>query len=105
MSKDRMKEEVGIRIVTLGDCDYCIWLKNELDGCGIIYINIDANQFPDFADSIEKKFKTETYPIVFIDLGASIITIVPETSLDTSDTLHTFDTIPQLVGIIKSYIK
>lgn len=105
MSKDGMNGEVGVRIVTLGDCDYCIWLKNELDGCGITYVNVDAYQFPDFADSIEQKFKTDTYPIVFIDLGPSIITIVPETSLDTSDTLRTFDTIPHLVGIIKSYIK
>ena len=75
MSKDGMNGEVGVRIVTLGDCDYCIWLKNELDGCGITYINVDAYQFPDFADSIEQKFKTETYPIVFIDLGTSISTL------------------------------
>jgi len=100
-----MNGEVGVRIVTLGDCDYCIWLKDELDSCGITYINIDANQFSDFADSVEQKFKTDTYPIVFIDLGSTIITIISETSLDITDTLRTFDTIPHLVGIIKSYIK
>ena len=33
------------------------------------------------------------------------VTIVSETSLETSKTLRTFDTIPHLVGIIKSYIK
>jgi hypothetical protein len=99
------KREVGvIRLLTLSDCDYCIWLKSELDENRITYTNIDADQHPDFTDDIENKFRTDTYPIVFIDLGVKIITIVPETELETSDTLRTFDTIPQLVGIIKQYI-
>jgi glutaredoxin len=97
-------EKVGVRLLTLGDCDYCTWLKSELDGCGIAYTNIDADQFSDFADQIEDKFKTEVYPIVFIDLGDKVITIVPETKLDTSVTLRTFNTIPELVNIIKEYI-
>lgn len=99
------ESKVGVRLLTLSDCDYCLWLKSELDGCGINYINIDTDQFSDFANQVEAKFKTDKYPIVFIDLGPSIVTIVPETSLDTSDTLRTFDTIPELLGIIKSYIK
>lgn len=99
------ESKVGVRLLTLSDCDYCLWLKSELDGCGINYINIDADEFSDFADQIEAKFKTNTYPIVFIDLGTSIVTIVPEISLDTSNTLRTFNTIPELLGIIKSYIK
>jgi len=98
------KREVGVRLLTLSDCDYCKWLKSELDAEGIAYDNIDANKFSDFSDQIENKFKTETYPIVFIDLGVKIITIVPKTELETSDTLLTFDTIPQLVSIIKRYI-
>lgn len=104
--KDESKESrVGIRLLTLNDCDYCTWLKNELDNCGIVYNNINAEQFTDFADEIEDKFKTERYPIVFIDLGTKIITIVSETSLDITETLRTFNTIPELIGIIKSYIK
>ena len=98
------KRELGVRLLTLSDCDYCNWLKSELDAEGISYDNIDANKFSDFADQVEQKFKTEAYPIVFIDIGVKIITIVPETELETSDTLLTFDTIPQLVGIIKRYI-
>jgi glutaredoxin len=99
------KREVGaVRLLTLSDCDYCTWLKSELDGCEIAYTNIDANTFSDFADEIENKFKTDTYPIVFIDLGIKVVTIVSETELETSDTLRTFDTIPQLVSIIKQYI-
>ena len=98
------KRELGVRLLTLSDCDYCNWLKSELDAEGISYDNIDANKFSDFADQVEQKFKTEAYPIVFIDIGVKIITIVPETELETSDTLLTFDTIPQLVGIIKKYI-
>jgi hypothetical protein len=43
--------------------------------------------------------------MVFVDLGPSIVTIVGETNLETSDTLRTFDTIPHLIGIIKQYIK
>lgn len=102
MSND--KREVGVRLLTLSDCDYCTWLKSELDAEGIIYNNIDADQFSDFSDMVEDKFKTNSYPIVFIDLGSKVITIVSETELETSDTLLTFDTIPQLVGIIKKYI-
>ena len=98
------KRELGVRLLTLSDCDYCNWLKSELDAEGISYDNIDADKFSDFADQVEQKFKTEAYPIVFIDIGVKIITIVPETELETSDTLLTFDTIPQLVGIIKRYI-
>lgn len=99
------KREVGvIRLLTLSDCDYCMWLKSELDELGITYVNIDANKFSDFADDIEQKFKTESYPIVFIDLGVKVITIVSETELEPSDTLRTFDTIPELIGIIKQYI-
>ena len=98
------KEKVGVRLLTLSDCAYCNWLKSELDAEGIAYDNIDADKFSDFADQVEQKFKTDTYPIVFIDLGPKVITIIPETELETSDTLLTFDTIPQLVGIIKKYI-
>lgn len=105
MSNDRMKGEVGVRIVTLSDCDYCRWLKSELDGCGITYTNIDADVHSDFSDKIEDRFGTKTYPIVFIDLGPKIIILVGETSLETNETLRTFDTIPELIGIIKSYIK
>lgn len=105
MSEIGKKEEVGVRLLTLSDCDYCNWLKSELDEEGIIYTNINANEYDDFSTAIEQKFKTDTYPLVFIDLGLTVITIVGETSLETSNTLRTFDTIPQLVGIIKQYIK
>ena len=98
------KRELGVRLLTLSDCDYCKWLKSELDAEGITYDNIDADQFSDFADQIEDKFKTEAYPIVFIDLEDKIITIVPETELETSDNLLIFNTIPELVGIIKKHI-
>ena len=103
MSTD--KREVGVvRLLTLSDCDYCMWLKSELDENGITYINIDADEHSNFADDIENRFRTDTYPIVLINLGVKVITIVPETELETSDTLLTFDTIPQLVSIIKRYI-
>lgn len=97
------KEEAGVKILTLSDCDYCKWLMSELNSCGISYVNIDAQQFSDYSDKIEEKFKTKRYPIVFIHSGDKIITIVSETSLDTSDILRKFDTIPQLVSIIKTY--
>ena len=105
MSNDGMNGEVGVRIVTLSDCDYCRWLKSELDANEISYTNIDAELFSDFSDAIEDRLKTDTYPMVFIDLGPNVIALVGETSLETNETLRTFDTIPHLVGIIKSYIK
>ena len=45
------KREVGVRLLTLSDCDYCKWLKSELDAEGIIYTNIDTEQFNDFSDN------------------------------------------------------
>ena len=105
MSNDGMNGEVGVRIVTLSDCDYCKWLKSELDAAGISYVNIDADIFSDFADEIEEKYHSIHYPMVFLEVGPKVIAIVSETDLETSETLYTFITIPELVGIIKSYIK
>jgi glutaredoxin len=99
MSNER---KVGVRLLTMNDCDYCNWLKSELDAEGIDYVNLDVDMFSSFADEVEHKFKTNLYPIVFLDLGDKLITIVSETKLETSDTLRTFDTIPQLVNIIKN---
>jgi glutaredoxin len=92
-----------VRLLTLSDCDYCMWLKSELDGEGIAYEDIDAYKFSDFADEVENKYKTESYPIVFI-FKDKTITIVSDTELETSDTLLTFNTIPELISIIKKHI-
>ena len=46
------KREVRIRLLTLSWCDYCMWLKSELDEQGIAYDDIDADKFSDFADQI-----------------------------------------------------
>ena len=100
-----MNGEVGVRVLTLSECDYCIWLKSELDGCGIAYVDIDANKFDEFSTSVEKEYKTNRYPIVFIETKQDTIVIVGETKLATTDKLRTFDTIPELVSIIKKYIK
>ena len=100
-----MNGEVGVRVLTLSECDYCIWLKSELDGCGIAYVDIDANKFDEFSTSVEKEYKTNRYPIVFIETKQDTIVIVGETELATTDKLRTFDTIPELVSIIKKYIK
>jgi glutaredoxin len=105
MSNRGMNGEVGVRLLTLSDCDYCMWLKSELDSCGISYVDIDANKFDEFSTSVEKEYKTDTYPIVFIETGSNVVVIVSETELDTTDKLRTFDTIPHLVTIIKKYIK
>ena len=98
------KREVGVKLLTLSDCDYCTWLKSELDSCGITYTNIDAYKHSDFADEMEEMFKADAYPMVFISLGDKVITLVFETELEISDTLRTFDTIPELVNTIKKYI-
>ena len=105
MSNRGMNGEVGVRVLTLSDCDYCIWLKSELDSCGIAYVDIDANKFDEFSTSVEKEYKTETYPIVFIETKQDTIVIVGETELETTDKLRTFDTIPHLVNTIKKYIQ
>jgi len=105
MSRKRESEEVRIKLLTLSGCRYCEWLMNDLDNSNITYVKIDAEEWSNFSDKIEAQYKTSSYPIVFISVGADEIVIVPETDLETSKTLRTFDTIPQLVGIIKSYIK
>jgi glutaredoxin len=105
MSNRGMNGEVGVRVLTLSDCDYCIWLKSELDSCGIAYVDIDANKFDDFSNKVEQEYKTNRYPIVFIETKQDTIIILGETELATTDKLHTFDTIPELVSMIKKYIK
>lgn len=102
---DGMNGGIGVRLLTLEWCDTCQWLKSELNAAGISYVDIDAEKHSDFSDEIEDKFKTYTYPIVFLDLGDKVITILPETDLAPTDTIRTFDTVPQLVGIIKQFIK
>jgi hypothetical protein len=105
IGNEGMSKDGKVRLLTLEWCDTCMWLKSELEAAGISYVNIDAEQFSDFADNIEDKFKTSTYPIVFLDLGDKVITIVAETDLATTDTFRTFDTVPQLVNTIKQIIK
>lgn len=105
IGNEGMNGKIGVRLLTLEWCDTCMWLKSELDAAGISYADIDAERFNDFSDEIENKFKTSTYPIVFLDLGDKVITIVAETNLATTDTLRTFDTVPQLVSTIKQIIK
>ena len=60
MSTERKDESINVRLLTLTGCDYCEWLKRELDNEGITYTNIDADMFSDFAESIENHFKTES---------------------------------------------
>ena len=105
MSNRGMNGEVGVRVLTLSDCDYCMWLKSELDSCGIAYVDIDANKFDDFSNKVEQEYKTNRYPIVFIETKQDTIIILGETELATTDKLRTFDTIPELVSMIKKYIK
>jgi glutaredoxin len=105
MSNRGMNGEVGVRVLTLSDCDYCMWLKSELDSCGIAYVDIDANKFDDFSNKVEQEYKTNRYPIVFIETKQDTIVILGETELATTDKLRTFDTIPELVSMIKKYIK
>ena len=105
MSRKRKSEEVGIRLLTLSGCRYCEWLMNDLNNNNIPYVNIDAEEWSNISDKIEEEYKTSSYPIVLIEKQDKLIVIVSETDLETSETLRTFDTIPNLVGIIKSYIK
>lgn len=81
-----------------------MWLKSELSREKIEYVNIDADENSSFADDIEKKFKTKHYPIIFIERNADVITILPETKLETSPILLTFQTIPQAIQLIKQHI-
>ena len=43
--------------------------------------------------------------MAFVEVGGEVITIVSETELESSKTLRIYDTIPNLVEIIKTYIK
>lgn len=106
MSTEEMrggKEEMRVKILTIEGCDYCTWLKSELDAEHIPYIDINANKEYKLADKMEMTYKTDRYPMVIVPYKGTNIIILSETSLATSDTLRTFDTIPHLVGIIKQY--
>jgi glutaredoxin len=94
----------NIRVLTLSYCDMCNWLKREIESEGLKFTNIDAEQHDSFAEDIEKRFKTESYPIIFLEGKQDVITILSETDLEPSPVLHTFETIPQAIGLIKKYI-
>jgi glutaredoxin len=102
MSNDKRK--VGVRLLTLSGCNHCNLLKNGLDAEGITYTNIDADVYSAFADQVEFKFQTKLYPIVFLEVEENVITLLSETNLELSDEIRTFNSIPELIGIIKSYI-
>jgi glutaredoxin len=102
---DGMNRDIGVRLLTLSDCGACMWLKSELDEAGIAYVTIDYDTFKQFGDEVMDKFHTEMFPMVFIDLGPNVITVVGKTDLELSTTLRIFNSIPELAGIIKSYIK
>jgi|688.fasta_scaffold674499_2 glutaredoxin len=93
-----------IRILTLNYCDACNWLKRELESEGLKFTNIDVEQHDQFASEIEKMFKTEHYPIIFLDGETDVITILSETNLEPSPSLYIFDTIPQAIDLIRKLL-
>jgi glutaredoxin len=98
-----MNEEVNIRLLTLNGCDYCTWLKSELDNEGIEYVNIDADVFSEFTESVETLYQTNHYPVVFIEYKDKVVALLSETRLEPSDNVRIFNTIPELIGMIKQY--
>ena len=71
---------------------------------GLEYKEIDVEMFDSFASDIEKKFKTEHYPIIFLENDQNVITILPATELEPSPILHIFDNVPQAIQLIKKHI-
>jgi len=81
-------------------CRYCHELKDRLGIMNIpfTYINISDND--ELGDKIEDLFKCSVYPMVVLNNNYQIVWL-PETSLLSSNSIRTFDTIQELLTNIK----
>ena len=58
-----------VTVLRLGGCKYCEELVDELGRRGINYKSIDANENGALADKVEALIKTDTYPIVILEIS------------------------------------
>jgi glutaredoxin len=98
---DSERGENVITLYTLKTCDKCKQLKDGLDKNGINYNNIYMEDYGMLADRIEKLYRCEKYPMV---IYAENIWL-PESSSLPSTNIAIYNTIPELIKMIKSKIK
>ena len=58
-----------VTVLRLSGCIYCEELIRELNIHGIEYTSHDAEEVPDYADWVEDKIGTNTYPIIILEIG------------------------------------
>ncbi len=60
-----------VTVLRLSGCIYCEELIRELNIHGVEYTSHDADEVSDYADWVEDKIETNTYPIVILEIGNS----------------------------------
>ena len=58
-----------VTVLRLSGCTYCEELIGELNIHGVEYTSYDADEVSDYADWVEEKIGTNTYPIVILEIG------------------------------------
>lgn len=90
-----------IKILTLSWCEKCEMLKKQLSIERIKYENVDAEINGKFADSIEDKYMTESYPIILLEDGTKVTVLLNETRLENAKDVIIFDTVEEAIELIK----
>lgn len=99
------KKGVGkITLYTLPHCTYCNALKNSLKYLLIPYQDINVDENESVGDFIEKKLKTESYPIIHLrKRPGENIYILSETNLEKLIDIRIFNTIEEALEILLQY--
>lgn len=93
-----------ITLYTLSYCNYCQILKKALDKLEIPYSDIDIDSNPDLGDSLEEKFKTEFYPIIYFKKNpGEYIYILSQSDLETLNGVRIFNTIEEALEILLEF--
>lgn len=95
-------------IYTLQNCIYCNVLKGELNKLGINYIEVsidDGNQASEIiGNTLEFRYETESYPIVELNYRHQLNhSFISKTNLESSNKIHIFNTIEELIIKIQQY--
>jgi len=108
----RNKGDSILLLYTLQNCIYCNWLKGKLDEENIQFTEIiidDGTKYNNnLGDTIEKFYKTESYPIVEIRNNKNsqiLYSFISKTNLAPEDTFIIFETIDELIIKIKEKLQ
>jgi thioredoxin-related protein len=102
----RDKGDTILILYTLQNCIYCNWLKGKLNEENIQfreYIIDDGDMYNNLmGDSLERRYKTESYPIIeIVDQFKNKISFISKTDLASTEKIIIFETIDELINKLK----